>query len=262
MLQMTTPGGGQFSEDELWADYWRAPGCTRFYQRLIEHYLPMVARMISRLARGARDRIGRDELLSSGIVGLHQAVKHYTPEHGVPFPGFAGKRIRGAVLDDLRRRDHLTRQQRHTYRAICDAIQKLAQKLSRAPTTAEIAAEIDMTSAQVTKYIDMGHEPVSLNSEIGDGLCLLDGIADEHTPSPSDLADRAIAREQLGRAYLMLPKRDQQVLFLLCHEKLRVREVAEALGVSDGRVSQIYKEIVLKLRTLLRVQPADIARHG
>jgi RNA polymerase sigma factor for flagellar operon FliA len=157
------------------------------------------------------------------------------------------------MLDELRDQDHLTRTQRNYYKEICAAINTLTIELSRSPTDDEIAKFTHLTISEVDKYIGMGSEIVSLYQEFEDGLSYQDVIADNVTLSPLESAHNSLAIDKLREYFRELDEREQKLLFLRHYEDMSVKEIAKVLEISEGRISQLYQKIVLKLRALMNV---------
>ncbi len=243
------------TEETLWWDFWRHPDDSDLRLRLVEAYLPIVVRIVSKLAIRVQHRIEEEELLGSGVLGLHDAISNFSRHKQTPFTTFAYKRIKGAVLDQLRKQDHLTRTQRQHYREICAAISHLTERLARPPTDQEISDETKISCDDISMYIGMGSNAISLNEEKGvDGVAYLDFLSDDKAVSPLDAADTALSLEGLREAYRQLDERDQQLLYLRHYEELGVKEIAQVFGISEGRVSQLYKQIILKLRALMHLK--------
>ncbi len=257
MIAQTIPKKPIAEDDEtrLWKTYWRATRTerSRVHGELVELYLPLVARAVERMSIRVRDKVQKEELLSAGVLGLHDAVSNFTCTKGGSFRAFARKRIHGAIIDELRNQDHLTRCQRQNYREICATIKTLSERFFRSPTIPEIAEELGKSERDVAMYIGMGSSSVKLNDEFKDGLTYMDLLADHKAVDPADAADRSIAMAEMREAFRGLDERDQKLLFLRHHEGLKVKEIAVVLGISEGRISQLYKEIVTKLRILMKV---------
>lgn len=242
-------------EESLWWEFWRHPDDGELRLKLVETYLPIVISIVNKLAIRIQHKIEEEDLLGSGVLGLHDAISNFSRHKKTPFTAFAHKRIKGAILDQLRKQDHLTRTQRQHYRDICAAIGRLTEKLARPPTEQEIADETNITCDDVSMYIGMGSNAVSLNDEKGNtGVAYLDFLSDNNSVSPFNAADIAISLEGLREAYRKLDERDQQLLYLRHFEELSVKEIARVFEISEGRVSQIYKQIILKLRALMHLK--------
>ena len=238
---------------KLWHHYKKGPDKDAAYTRLVEVYLPLVVRIVERLSIRVRQKMEKDELVSAGVLGLHQALRAYSFDRGVEFEIYARKRVRGSILDELRRQDHLSRGQRQEYRKICETIRKITETNGVPPNEEELAKAVGKESSQIQYLIELACNAVSLYDDTQDGLSYIDYIADENSASPSEQADLNISREVLREAYRSLEVREQQLLFLRHYQELRVKEIAEVMGISEGRISQIYKQIILKLRACIDV---------
>ncbi len=241
-------------ENRLWDAYRRGPDKDEAYRQLVEFYLPLVVHTVERLSIRVRQQIEKEELLSVGVVGLHHAIRGYSKDRGVSFANYARKRIKGSVLDELRRQDHLSRSQRKEYRELCAKIRIYTEEHGRPPGDDELSELVGMGIEQIRYLIEMAGTAVSLSETSTHGTPYIDIIADNRSESPSQAADRKFSREALRAAFRKLDERDQQLMYLRHHEGMRVKEIAEIMGVTEGRISQIYKEILLKLRVLLEAK--------
>jgi RNA polymerase sigma factor for flagellar operon FliA len=239
-------------EKKLWDKFRETPDDPENRKELVEFYLPLVAKVANKMPSNVRDKIPPQELIGAGVLGLHGAISSYSDDKQASFSTFAYKRIRGAIIDDLRSLDHLTRTQRAYYREICAAINKLTMEYSRPPTDYEIAIETNMSIADVDKYIGMGSETVNIHQEFKDGLSYIDVLPDTQTPSPDDSVHWSMAISKLKEHFHDLEEREQKILFLRHYEEMSVKEIAKVLEISEGRISQIYQKIVLKLRALMK----------
>jgi RNA polymerase sigma factor for flagellar operon FliA len=117
------------AERKLWREYRSATDRGAAHRDLVEKYLPLVIHVVERLSIRVRQQIEKEELLSVGVVGLHHAIRGFSTDRGVSFSSYARKRIKGSILDELRRQDHLTRSQRKEYRTICRKIREYAEAM-------------------------------------------------------------------------------------------------------------------------------------
>ena len=239
-------------ELKLWKRY-KAQSTRELHEYIVEYYLPLVSREVSKLSIRVRDNCEKEDLLGTGVIGLQKAIALYEPEQNNSFSTFASHKIRGSILDQLRKQDHLTRSQRKYYHQICASINTLSTKLGRCPNYGEISQDIGMDEHQVIQYIGMASNSLSLDNENEDGLKYKDLIEDRSTARPDDIMDETMSKEQMQAAFRMLPERDQQILYLKHYENFKAKEIAAALGISEGRISQIYKEIIVKLRSLMDI---------
>jgi len=242
-----------FPEDEkkIWSEYWGDPENEMLRIRIVELYLPLVMKVAKKMSYKLNQKLNTEEFLSAGVVGLHGAVSNYSQDKDVQFSTFAYKRIYGAMMDELRSRDPLTRTQRGRYKEICAMINKLTTENAHAPTSEEVAAAMSMSLHDVERYMALGSETVNLNQEFRDGLRYMDVLKDDRALSPIDETHRNMAMEKLRDNFRSLSEREQKILFLRHYEDMSVKEIASVFEISEGRVSQIYQKIVLKMRAMM-----------
>jgi RNA polymerase sigma factor for flagellar operon FliA len=240
------------AEAELWESFWKAGDADPAGRvSLVEFYIPLVVKIANSMPLAVRQKVPVEELLGAGVIGLHGAISSFSRDKNILFSTFAWKRIKGAMLDELRGRDRLTRTQRNCYREICAAINKLTAELGRPPADEEIAVETKMTVFEVDRYIGMASENINLSDEFEEGMSYMDVIADSQSLSPEDLAHNSLAMEKLREHFRELDEREQKILFLRHYQELSVKEIAKVMDISEGRISQIYQKIILKLRALM-----------
>jgi len=241
-------------ESRLWSEFKADPSSDSARVRLVELYLPLVAKVSNTMPAQVRQKVPFEELVSSGVLGLHDAISSFSADRNASFSTYAFKRIKGAILDDLRSQDHLTRTQRGSYKELCAAISELTQALSRPPTDKELSEKTGLQEAEIDRIIGMGSETVNLNDEFEDGLRYMDVLADTSSPSPEESANSALAMDKLKEHFRELDDREQKILFLRHFQDLSVKEIAAAMELSEGRISQIYHKTVIKLRALMTIR--------
>ena len=246
-----TSQGADSEEEKRWTQYRRSRGAN--LSSLMEFYLPLVTQVVNRLSARFYHKVEPTELLGVAILGLYEAIQRYSDDREVPFSAYARKRIAGAVLDEMRRRDPLTREQRTQLRSVKAALDRYAAEHGRAPNEAELAEQLDMPVARVERILSWDYHTVSLHDEVAEGLTYQDAIPDANALSPMEHADRESAREALRRAIPKLDVRDQQLLFFRHTEALSITEIAAVFGVTPGRVSQMYQSTIVRLRSLMKV---------
>jgi len=203
------------------------------------------------MSEAVRSRVSLDELVSIGVIGLNNAIDAFSADRKTLFTTFAFKRIRGSIFDELRRLDVLTRTQRNSYREICEAIAELTQKLSRPPTDEELAEETGYSLREIERYLGMGSDAINLDEEFQDGINFLEIIPDDSSSSPLELTHQLLAIEKLREHFHELTEREQKILYLRFFEEMSVKEVAQVMEISEGRISQIFQKILVKLRMLM-----------
>ncbi|MFC3624607.1 RNA polymerase sigma factor FliA [Vogesella amnigena] len=224
----------------------------------IERYTPLVKKLASMLVARLPASVDINDLIQVGIIGLMEAAKQFDASQGVQFETFASQRIRGAMLDELRREDWMPRQTRRNSRQIEDAIHKLEQQLGRPPLESEIA---DFMQLPLEEYQDMLGEcrGISLvhfhdhEDDDGGGMAnQVENVADHNSPEPADILSSGEFRAALVEAIKLLPERDQLVMSLYYEQELNLKEIGAVLGVSESRVCQLHSQAVTRLRSRLR----------
>ncbi len=243
----------------LWGAYFR--GRERAMRdELILHYSPLVKYVAGRMAAGLPGSIEQADLVSYGMFGLIDAIDRFEPDRGLKFETFGIPRIRGAILDELRALDWVPRGVRAKARAVETAFAKLEGTLLRSPTDAELAAELEISDADLQAIF----AELSLT-----GMVALDDLLShagaERDAGPDSVLDRSSApvvafelqemRQLLTDAIRRLPERERSVLLLYYYEGLTLAEVGQVLGVTESRVCQIHTKAVLHLRARL-AEPA------
>lgn len=223
---------------------------------LLKQYSPLVRRLAHQMIAKLPANVEIDDLIQVGMIGLNDALGRFDAAQGVQFETFATQRIRGAMLDELRGSDWMSRGNRRQQRSIEAAVHKLEQKLGRAPSESEIAREMGITLAE---YQDMlgkvrGTQLVYLedmSGDDGDGSYLDRHVADEDANPMGLLEDRRM-REALVEAIKNLPEREQFVMSMYYEQDMNLKEIAAVLGVTESRVCQLHSQSIARLRAKLR----------
>jgi RNA polymerase sigma factor for flagellar operon FliA len=215
---------------------------------LVRAHLGLPQQAVSELARRLPAHVNRDDLLSAAMLGLAQAARSWDPERGASFERHAATRIRGALLDELRESDWASRSVRSRARRLQQAGEELTGRLGRAPTQAELAAELGTDAEAVHKLVTDVHRATVLNYD----SIVADGGADDLLPSGEHGPDHVLVdRERLAYlsdAVLALPERLRAVVIGYFYEERPMLEIAGALGVTESRVSQLRAEALILLR--------------
>lgn len=248
------PNRKRISTDrELWRTYRRTRDAA-LRDRLIEDYIPLVKYVAAGIARRLPSHLGLDDLCSSGLLGLSHAAELFDPERGVEFSAYALPRIRGAIVDELRRLDCLPRVVRRRIREAERAMLTLSQRLGRFPTGEQVAGELGVNVEEYRHLLTESVTLLSLDASLGtnDGAAPIDTLEDVGSPDPFLTV---AAREQqaiLRRMVDDLPERQRQALLLYYYVGLRMHEAAQVMGLTESRVSQLHSSAVLHLRAGLR----------
>ena len=216
---------------------------------LITANMQLVRKLAFYFHSRVRGAVEVDDLIQIGYMGLIDASQKYERHEGVTFTAYASIRIRGAILDHLRRSSNLCRTTISMQRKVNVANAALERKLQRLPTAQETAVELNMTMADLDQWSQAFQSNVHQS---------LDEVYDEYSiwyvsdkGNPEEELSKAELRNALRKALEGLAQREALVLQLYYVEELNVYEIAEVLEVTTGRVSQIKKSAISNLRTLL-----------
>jgi RNA polymerase sigma factor FliA len=214
---------------------------------LVREHLPLVGYAVAEMAARVPRHVSPDDLVSAGMLGLAQAARSFDPARGVTFSCFASGRIKGALLDELRDRDWASRSVRAKARQVADATERLNAMLKRNATTAEVAQAVGMTSGEVNAVHNDVHRGAVLSLD-----ALPSGDAAEPIAGSTGDIDAGIL-DQERRAYLVaavaeLPERLRRVVVGYFLEDRRMAVLAEELGVTESRISQMRGEALLLLK--------------
>ncbi|HST80437.1 MAG TPA: sigma-70 family RNA polymerase sigma factor [Kineosporiaceae bacterium] len=237
---------------------------TKELAALITDHLPLVGHIARETAARLPRHLGTDDLVGAGSLALVQAANSYDPELGVPFARFANTRVRGAMIDQMRQRDWVSRSVRSRSKAISAATEALTAGLGREPTNLELAAATGHSEAELREIRSGTDRAVvlSLDPIAGDDEGLAGGIADP-APRPDEAL---IAAERLGYlrdAIAELPERLRHVVTAYYLQERPLTEIAAQLGVTQSRASQLRGEgldlMREALQTLWSVTPSGPA---
>ena len=223
---------------------------------MLKQYSPLVRRLAHQMIAKLPANVEIDDLIQVGMIGLTDALSRFDAAQGVQFETFATQRIRGAMLDELRGSDWMSRGDRRQQRAIETAVHKLEQRLGRAPHEAEIAKEMALSLKEYQELLGKvrGTQLIYLedmSGDDGDEDYLDRHVADEDANPLGRLQDRRM-REALVEAIKNLPEREQFVMSMYYEQDMNLKEIAAVLGVTESRVCQLHSQSIARLRTRLR----------
>jgi RNA polymerase sigma factor for flagellar operon FliA len=220
-------------------------------EALIMGHMAMVKRVASHLKARIPPYMELDELVQVGMIGLIEAARAFDTAKGVGFENFALSRIRGAMLDEVRRLSDLPRSAVSFKRSENDATQTLAAELGRKPNASELAEFMGKTLDTYHKEKGSAHRFETYSMEdIGEEVLNIRGDRDQQ---PEVFVEQAQFMAALAEAIETLSERPKLVMSLYYVEELNLKEIGEVLGVSESRVSQILSETVKKLRHQLQI---------
>lgn len=228
---------------------------------LVTTHIALVGHIVRETMGRVPSHVNRDDLTSAGLLALVLAARAFDPDRGVPFAGYAATRVRGAILDDLRRVDWASRSVRRCARDVDDTRNRLAGALGRVPSTAEIASSLGVSVEEVARNEDDIARASILSLE---GIENADGhVTPSTSPTPADLAEHRELLTYLVEAVDELPERLRVVVTEYFLAERPMAKIAAELGVTESRVSQIRAEALVLLRTVLHreLDPEMADRH-
>ncbi len=224
-------------------------------ESLIIEHLPQVKLIARRIHERLPENVSLDDLISTGTLGLIAAIDRFDPTLNVKLKSYAEYKIRGAILDSLRGLDWAPRQQRRRAKQIELAIFTIEQRIHRAPTEEEIAAELSLSLEGYHDWLiqiqglNLGSLECASKDEQGDDL--LNYISDDEENWPSRLLEKSELQKLLADAIGKMPPTERIVITLYFHEELTSREIAKIVKLHESRVSQLKSQAILRLRSSL-----------
>jgi len=228
-------------------------------QELILTHLPLVRFLVSRIVPQLPQHLDRDDLMSVAVIGLINAADRYDPQRGVQFKTFAEQHIRGAIIDELRSYDVLSRTTRDKCKKLEKQVQSLEHKLGRNPSSEEVAASLNISLNEYYALLDEVHviSFISLDDswddKDGNLLSLADVLSESEERNPQQQLMMMQLAEALGLAIETLPEKERLAVTLYYNEDFNLKEIGEALGLTESRISQILSQAMLRLRGKLKL---------
>jgi RNA polymerase sigma factor for flagellar operon FliA len=260
------PAPADLTTSELWKHYHRQADAP-IENALVENYLPLVASVMGRLAMTLPSHVDRDDLYSVGLVGLLQAIRNYDPACDTAFETYARVRVRGAMLDELRRMDWVPRTIHEKARKLKAAMTQLEQKLGRAPTGAQMAQALGISVEEYNGLLDEVRPATfvcmdsAASSEDGDGGALYEVIADTTTDGPLEQVSQRELKELILKRLKELPEMQRKVLALYYLEDMHLREIAEGFGLTESRICQIHSQAIQSIRAYMQRFESGLAQR-
>jgi RNA polymerase sigma factor FliA len=245
-------------EQELW-DKWKNHQDNEAANQLIQQYMHLVNYHVERTMSHLPSSVMKDDLKSLGLYGLYDALKKFDLDRDLKFDTYASFRIRGAIIDGLRKEDWLPRSIREKTKKIEQMTHKLEQLYQREPSSAEIAKALDMPVQEVESYVrdsllanmlSIEEKPKTSSAEQKEGIGY--SIPDEKTIQPDEQLVKNEKINDLTESIKELKENEQMIISLFYHDGLTFTEIGQVLGLTTSRISQIHKKAIFKLRYKLQ----------
>jgi len=232
--------------------YAQANTPTLSMTELVEKHANLVKRIAYHLVARLPHTVDVDDLIQAGMIGLFDASQHYNASQGASFETYSGIRIRGSMLDEIRRNDWAPRSVHRKAREITHAMQEVEQQQGRHATEGEIAKTLGISIEDYHQQLhdSAGHQVFSLD-EFSDHDETHAHPISGHQSEPEQEVQSSGFQYALANAIKTLPERERLMMGLYYNEELNLKEIGEVLGVSESRVSQIHSQTVIRLRSKL-----------
>lgn len=237
-------------KEKLWDAYCKKPS-KELREQLIIEYSQLVKIVAGRLSMYLGHNVEYEDLVSYGIFGLIDAIDKFDLEKNVKFETYASLRIRGAILDQIRKMDWIPRTVRQRQRKMDEAIREIEMRTGRTATDDELAAELGLTEDELNIWQSQMQvtNVVSLNEFEENGPePMADSVSQSHFSQPESVVEEAELKEMLIASLELLTEKERKVIELYYYEDLTLKEISRLLEVSESRVSQLHTKALVKMR--------------
>ncbi len=237
--------------EQLWREYQQTRS-DELRNKLMEHYMPIVRYNAERIWQKLPNEVDLDDLISCGIFGLIDAIASFDLDRGVKFETYCSRRIRGAILDELRDRDWVPRIVRSRMRKVDEATRALEAHLGRAPTQEELAKEMGLSPEEFKRVVNDTNNSMFISltrskneSDSHKDLREIDVLEDKRSRNPITEMQKRDIKELIMKG---LSRAERLIVLLYYYEEMTMKEIGATLDLSESRVSQMHSAIVKRLR--------------
>ncbi len=239
--------------EKLWAEYLKKPS-LKLREEIIIEYSPLVKLVAGRLNMYLGYNVEFDDLCGYGVFGLIDAVDKFDPSKEVKFETYASLRIRGSILDYVRKMDWIPRSVRQKQRKIDEAIKNVEARTGFAATDDLVAKELGITDDEYTDWQSQMKvtNVISLNEFIeAGGEPVMDTAGNSHFDSPESFIEKEELKEKLKDAMTKLTEKESKVILLYYYEDMTLKEISQVLEVTESRVSQLHTKALSKMQKIM-----------
>ncbi|EJP6470915.1 FliA/WhiG family RNA polymerase sigma factor [Clostridium sp. FAM 1755] len=222
-------------------------------EEIVKKYIPLVKYIASRVIIGKTKYIEYEDLVSYGMIGLMDALNKFDESKGMKFSTYASIRIKGSMIDELRRNSPISKGAMDKLNRYNEAIERLQKRLNKEPNLIQIADELNISLKEVSEienYINyisvISLEDLIFSSE--DEVPLIGTIKDEKSPSPEKYVEEEEQLDYLAKSIELLNEKDRLVITLYYYEELTLKEIGKILNVSESRVCQLHSRAIIHLK--------------
>ena len=239
-------------KDKLWSEYSRTRSAETREQLIIE-YAPLVKLVAGKLSMYLGYNVEFDDLVGYGVFGLIDAIDKFDYGKGVKFETYASLRIRGAILDQIRKMDWIPRTVRQKQKQLDNAYRAVEERTGRLATDDEVAAELGISVDELdnlqneTKVTNI----ISLDEYMEQGEVHMEPRADKDYMQPEKVVEKAELKRLLMEVLETLTEKEKKVITLYYYEELTLKEISQVMEVSESRVSQLHSKALIKMKQRL-----------
>ncbi len=238
--------------DKLWQEYFNNK-TIELKNELVLSYTNLVKRIVLRMLPKYEGHSNFDDMLSNGILGLMDAVEKYDLKRNVKFEHYASMRIKGEIIDQIRRQDWAPSSLRRKIKTISNAYSELENRFFREPTELEVAQYLEISHEDFKKTVQKAHmfNIVHFEEMMSKNSFSVSSISDKGETVEQQIEKKEM-KTILGKMIDGLPEKEKLVITLYYYEEMTLKEIAEIIGVSESRISQIHSKVLLKLRSKIK----------
>ncbi len=251
--------------ETLWNEYLLDKSRKDLRDKLIVQYIYLTRYVIGRIKMNLPQTFTLEDITSYGVEGLITSIERYTPDKGARFETYALMRIRGAIIDKIRSQDWIPRSTRKKIKEIKQIADEMKQKLGRPATPTEIAEACGMEKDKIETIMADDATVSSIYDKKGladESVEIIDTIQDDNLVNPLEaLVDKDV-KQELQTALRRLPERERMIMVLYYHENMTLKEIGEAISISESRVCQLHAQAIMKLKNILTSNRTDRMRQS
>lgn len=235
---------------KIWEKYRKNP-TPELREQIILEYAPLVKIVAGRLSMYLGGNVEYDDLVSYGIFGLIDAIDKFDMEKDVKFETYASLRIRGSILDQIRKMDWIPRTVRQKQKKIDEAIKNLEARTGQNPTDEMLASELGVSEEELLNWQSQLKvtNVISLNEFVESGTePVMDARGNSHFAQPESVLEEEELKKMLEEALEILTEKEKKVILLYYYEDLTLKEISRVLEVSESRISQLHTKALQKMK--------------
>ena len=239
---------------EMWSRYFEDHDNKELRDALILQYIYLTKYVVGRVKVALPPTFSFEDISSFGVEGLIDAIEKFSPRMGARFETYALVRIRGNIIDKIRSDDFLPRSVRRKIKDVKEAQEELKKQFGRSATNTEIANYLGIEKEKVEQLLSEDTTVTSIYEKKGAGdgdIEIIDTIQDSHNLTPHEELEEKDVKKELEMALRRLPERERTIMVLYYHENMTLKEIGQAINVSESRISQLHAQAIMKLKNLL-----------